>query len=62
MSISTKAANVWLKLGNAGLTGTRPAHSQSPRTSTTERMRRARGPVTTFTTRAGTKEGTASAA
>src|SRR5918997_3457486 len=60
-SISPKAAIVWLKLGNAGLTGTRPAHSQRPRTSTTERTRRALGPVSALTTRTGTKEGTASA-
>src|SRR5918997_2937028 len=60
-SISPKAVIVWLKLGNAGLTGTRPAHSQRARTSTSERTRRARGPVTALTTRTGTKEGTASA-
>ena len=42
-SISPKAAIVWLKLGNAGLTGTPPAHSQRARTSSTERTRRARG-------------------
>src|SRR3712207_242822 len=61
-SISPNAAIVWLKLGNAGLTGTRPAHSHKARTSTTERTRRARGPVTALTMRTGTKEGTASAA
>src|SRR5918995_2743930 len=61
-SISPKAAIVWLKLGNAGLTGTRPAHSQKTRTSSTERTRRARGPVTALTTPTGTKEGMASAA
>src|SRR5918994_7535774 len=61
-SISPKAVIVWLKLGNAGLTGTRPAHSQRARTSTSERTRRAWGPVTALTTRTGTKEGIASAA
>src|ERR687894_1187042 len=61
-SISPKAAIVWLKLGNAGLTGTRPAHSQRARTSTIERTRRVRGPVTALTTRTGRGEGTASAA
>src|SRR5918997_296012 len=61
-SISPKAAIVWLKLGNAGLTGIRPAHSQRARTSTIERTRRARGPVTALTTRTGTKEDIASAA
>src|SRR5919112_1447741 len=61
-SISPKAVIVWLKLGNAGLTGTRPAHSHRARTSTSERTRRARGPVTALTTRKGTKGGTASAA
>src|ERR671912_2999228 len=61
-SISPKAVIVWLKLGNAGLTGTRPAHSHRARTSTSERTRRARGPVTALTTRKGTKEGIASAA
>src|ERR671913_706222 len=61
-SMSPKAAIVWLKLGNAGLIATRPAHSQRARTRRTERTRRVRGSVTTLTTRAGTKEGTASAA
>src|SRR5919112_4715925 len=61
-SISPKAVIVWLKLGNAGLTGTRPAHSHRARTSTSERTRRARGPVIALTTRKGTKEGIASTA
>src|SRR5215213_1843070 len=61
-SMSPKAAIVWLKLGNAGLIATRPAHSQRARTRRTERTRRVRGSVTALTTRTGTKEGTASAA
>src|SRR5215204_5668111 len=53
-SMSPKAAIVWLKLGNAGLIATRPAHSQRARTRRTERTRRVRGSVTALTTRTGT--------
>src|SRR5215204_4896233 len=53
-SMSPTVAIVSLKLGNAGLIATRPAHSQRARTRRTERTRRVRGSVTALTTRTGT--------